>query len=50
MEDELKSHEEHRTRFLGVQPENVKTVKSKWVFAVKTDEFNKPKFKARLVL
>jgi hypothetical protein len=49
MKDELKSHEEHETWVLEVKPENLKTVKSKWVFAVKTDEFNKPKFKARLV-
>jgi hypothetical protein len=37
MEDELKIHE------------HVKTLKSMWVFAVKTDDFNKPKFKARLL-
>lgn len=45
MIDELKSHEENGTWILVDRPHSRKTVKSKWVYAIKADG----RYKARLV-
>lgn len=50
MENELKSLNKHEVWDVVKRPENIKTVKSKWVFNIKRDnENNGIRYKARLV-
>jgi hypothetical protein len=50
MEEELKSHSTNGTWQVEDCPKDQKPITAKWVFAIKTDENNKPiRYKARLV-